>query len=165
MKGNYKESSKVNIIKLKVSDYIFRFEKTELSNAILEYNFDKSKDTIYTNGKNTKEIYNDLINFTIHADDKNGMTYTFSFVVKMSMSELNKLSDKPNNINNYIIAGETTWDNPYDKNYSQLICTFEQKMHYDNPNFYAAKIEENKFSFKISIPEECIFIWFNIEFI
>lgn len=148
--------------KLNVMDYIFRYKGEDLGNCKVEYYFDKMTVTNYKEGSYDVS----LLNIFISASDKLTSNYTFEYAIKMSLDELNKLSDKPNNINEYIYQGETYFSNPYTEDMDSMFIDLylKESMYYDQSNFYVSKLEDNKFIFKVSIPEEYIFMWFIIDF-
>ncbi len=168
-KASYSQIGNVNPSKivrkgLEVQDYVFFYKNEDLNNAKLEYYFDQIMHVEYVDGERKKESFSPLIHLSIIVDDKNKKSFTFDFMIEMDIDMLNKLSDKPNIINEYVIDGEIFFDNPYvDKN-GPLFAYLEESMYHDNPHFWVAKIKKNKFVFKISYPEESLFIWFVVSF-
>ena len=148
--GGVKQTKKVTR-KLHITEYGFVYNKEDLNNGELEYYFDEIMSIEYEDGKRKGETYSPILCFSISAEDSLFNTFTFSFELNMDLGELNKLANKPNDINKYVIEGETFLNNPYEN-------------HCGGPMFLVSKIEENKFIFKVCIPEETFFCWFKVDF-
>lgn len=146
------EPSKIKKIKLRVMDYVFNFKGIDLTQAYLEYYFDKMLTVQYKDGIRQKEKYKPIIFFAITAllDEEE---YSFEFAIEMSLEDLNKLSDKPTNINEYVNQGEVFFNGEID-----LDFTLEESPYLFQPSFVITKLAENKFVFKIQYQE--LFIWF-----
>lgn len=65
------------------------------------------------------------------------------------INDLNKLNDKPNNINDYVLEGDPC-----------LTLT----LYHPTAEFLALKVEGNNIQFKASLPEDNIFLWFALDF-
>ncbi len=148
--------------KLGVADYVFNYKNVDFNNARIEYVFGKSKCVIFVDGIKKEETYSPTIDFSISANDKNKKTYSFDFMINMDIDMLNKMPNKPFNINEYIVQGELFFHNPYIDKVEFMDFSLEEDIYQYSPSFFVQKIEDNKFTFKISY--QCLFIWFNIDF-
>ena len=150
--------------KLKIMDYVFCYKGIDLSNATIKYWFDKIQYIEYENGKRKNEEFSPVINFSISADDETKKTYSFDFMVNMDVSMLNEMSDKPTNINKYIIQGETFfWDAHTNLQVPEFMSfELEENIYQFTPNFSVQKLNHNQFAFKIQYQN--LFIWFHIDF-
>ena len=131
--------------KLEVQDYVFEYNGEDLRGAELKCTF-KNKD---------KEKY-EQITFEISALDKDGQEYSLEFdLVNIS---LDKLTDKLIKVNSHLLSSAYF----YKSEGIPLmdIITEEHSRLYENPaNCWMAKIDDRYF-FKLSIPDEKIFLWF-----
>lgn len=156
-----------NIItkKLNFSDYAFEYKSESLTNATLEYYFNKIECTKYKDAKRKQTTFKPTIEFNISAIDNKNKLFSLSFILELDINTLNNLSTNITTINDYVVDNEVFFTNPYTNNTKQ-IYKGKATDKYSNPsNWWASKIEPNHFFIKISIPEENIFIWFNIDFI
>ena len=151
-------------IKLKVTDYVFCYKGVDLDNAGLRYWFDKILYVQYEDGKRKSEELSPTIDISISASDENKKTYSFDFMINIDVETLNQMSDKPTNINEYIIEGETFFWNASNNsdNPKCMEVYLEESIYHFTPGFFVQKIEEKKFAFKIQYQE--LFIWFHIDF-
>lgn len=150
------EPSKIKKLKLRVMDYVFNYKGIDLTQAYLEYYFDRILTVQYKDGIRQEEKYKPIIFFCVTAvlDEEE---YSFEFAIEMSLEDLNKLSDKPTNINEYVNQGEIFFNGEID-----LDFTLEESPYLFQPSFVVTKLGENKFVFKIQYQE--LFMWFVVDF-
>lgn len=156
------EKSKTFTRKLKITDFVFNYKKEDFVQATLDYYFDNASFVEYKNGKKLKEKTLPLISFSLNAEDINKKIYSFEFIIKMSLKKLEALKDGVKNINSNIITNEIYFNNPYEKNQGPLFCSFKNDINNNMPNFWLYKTK-NKCEFKVSYPEECVFLWFSFD--
>lgn len=113
MKPDYLKVDDKITERLRVMDYVFCYKDVDLNNAILDYHFGKIENVKFENGKKIEESERPTIEFQINADDESKETYGFSFVLDMDLNLLNKMPNRPININEYVIQGEIFFQNPY----------------------------------------------------
>lgn len=113
--------------------------------------------------KSKKETFSSTINFSLKAYDKNQKEYSFDFIINIDNNMLNKLTKKAICINKHVISGEIFFHNPYEKKIEILSLPDENNIYEEKTGFYAAKLTDNIFVFKISYPD--IFIWFHLNLI
>lgn len=164
VKNGGSEKTETITKKLRVMDYVFSYNNEDLINAHVKYFLDQSEIMTFKDGKRDKVYYTPNINIEILGDDKNKKTYSFEFMINLGIDDLNKLSDKPNNINDYVIGGEMFFTDPYSEKTMWLDPYLKTTMYHATAEFLVAKLENNKMHFKVSLPEDGIFLWFIIDF-
>ena len=167
MKAGYSKIGSINptepIIKnLRIMDYIFNYNSVDLNNATLKYWFDKIQHVEYEDGKRKGENFSPTIDFSISADDENQKTYSFDFMVNMDINILNKMPDKPTNINKYVVQGEVFFANPDTKGIEFMDFYEEENIYHFTPSFWVQKLEDKKIAFKVQYQN--LFIWFHVDF-
>lgn len=128
----------------------FLIKERNLRKATLEYQYSQKKIPFFY--------------FCLEAKDELGKNFAFEYELNMGMKELYALPLKPNNINSYVSIGETFFYNPYLDRICMLDFSLEDNMYHDVPSYWVMKLESDCFIFKVSIPEEQIFIWFQVDF-
>lgn len=153
--------------KLKINEYIFEIKQNNIHNAYLEYSFDKIQCSNFKDGKKINTNLIDSINFQISGIDENNKEAYLSFLIKTNLKELNKYTNKPIDITNYLVEGELIVKEPPEDLFG-FLDFYRSKNTIDDmynhiSNLYVFKICENNFIFKLSIPNE-IFLWFKVKF-
>lgn len=153
--------------KLKINEYIFEIKQNNIHNAYLEYSFDKIQCSNFKDGKKINTNLIDSINFQISGIDENNKEAYLSFLIKTNLKELNKYTNRPIDITNYLVEGELIVKEPPEDLFD-FLDFYSSKNTIDDmynhiSNLYVFKICENNFIFKLSIPNE-VFLWFKVEF-
>ena len=153
--------------KLKINEYIFEIKQNNIHNAYLEYSFDKIQCSNFKDGKKINTNLIDSINFQISGIDENNKEAYLSFLIKTNLKELNKYTNKPIDITNYLVEGELIVKEPPEDLFD-FLDFYSSKNTIDDmynhiSNLYVFKICENNFIFKLSIPNE-VFLCFKVEF-
>lgn len=153
--------------KLKINEYIFEIKQNNIHNAYLEYSFDKIQCSNFKDGKKINTNLIDSINFQISGIDENNKEAYLTFLIKTNLKELNKYTNKPIDITNYLVEGELIVKEPPEDLFG-FLDFYSSKNTIDDmynhiSNLYVFKICENNFIFKLSIPNE-VFLWFKVEF-
>lgn len=153
--------------KLKINEYIFEIKQNNIHNAYLEYSFDKIQCSNFKDGKKINTNLIDSINFQISGIDENNKEAYLTFLIKTNLKELNKYTNKPIDITNYLVEGELLVKEPPEDLFG-FLDFYRSKNTIDDmynhiSNLYVFKICENNFIFKLSIPNE-VFLWFKVEF-
>lgn len=153
--------------KLKINEYIFEIKQNNIHNAYLEYSFDKIQCSNFKDGKKINTNLIDSINFQISGIDENNKEAYLSFLIKTNLKELNKYTNKPIDITNYLVEGELIVKEPPEDLFD-FLDFYSSKNTIDDmynhiSNLYVFKICENNFIFKLSIPNE-VFLWFKVKF-
>lgn len=151
--------------KLKVMDYVFVYQGKDLINAYVEYEFGFSEATEFKNGKKSKTYKIPYIDCEISATDGKE-EFSMSFMLQMGLEDFLDLSNKIINVNDKVIEGEMFFFDPYDdsKKSKWLDPYLKPTMYHPLAEFCVTKVEENKIQFKISLPEDDIFLWFVLDF-
>lgn len=153
--------------KLKINEYIFEIKQNNIYNAYLEYSFDKIQCSNFKDGKKINTNLIDSINFQISGIDENNKEAYLSFLIKTNLKELNKYTNKPIDITNYLVEGELIVKEPPEDLFG-FLDFYRSKNTIDDmynhiSNLYVFKICENNFIFKLSIPNE-VFLCFKVKF-
>lgn len=153
--------------KLKINEYKFEIKQNNIHNAYLEYSFDKIQCSNFKDGKKINTNLIDSINFQISGIDENNKEAYLTFLIKTNLKELNKYTNKPIDITNYLVEGELIVKEPPEDLFG-FLDFYRSKNTIDDmynhiSNLYVFKICENNFIFKLSIPNE-VFLWFKVEF-
>ena len=150
--------------KLKINEYIFEIKQNNIHNA---YSFDKIQCSNFKDGKKINTNLIDSINFQISGIDENNKEAYLSFLIKTNLKELNKYTNKPIDITNYLVEGELIVKEPPEDLFD-FLDFYSSKNTIDDmynhiSNLYVFKICENNFIFKLSIPNE-VFLCFKVKF-
>lgn len=153
--------------KLKINEYIFEIKQNNIHNSYLEYSFDKIQCSNFKDGKKINTNLIDSINFQISGIDENNKEAYLSFLIKTNLKELNKYTNKPIDITNYLVEGELIVKEPPEDLFD-FLDFYSSKNTIDDmynhiSNLYVFKICENNFIFKLSIPNE-VFLCFKVKF-
>lgn len=153
--------------KLKINEYIFEIKQNNIHNEYLEYSFDKIQCSNFKDGKKINTNLIDSINFQISGIDENNKEAYLSFLIKTNLKELNKYTNKPIDITNYLVEGELLVKEPPEDLFG-FLDFYRSKNTIDDmynhiSNLYVFKICENNFIFKLSIPNE-VFLCFKVKF-
>lgn len=153
--------------KLKINEYIFEIKQNNIHNAYLEYSFDKIQCSNFKDGKKISTNLIDSINFQISGIDENNKEAYLTFLIKTNLKELNKYTNKPIDITNYLVEGELLVKEPPEDLFD-FLDFYSSKNTIDDmynhiSNLYVFKICENNFIFKLSIPNE-VFLCFKVKF-
>lgn len=109
-----------------------------------------------------------FLHISISTEDENKKVCIFEFMVNMGKEDLKRIPKEPTMMNQYIISGETIFYRP-EEGAEFLNELLEENIYRDTSHFMVQKIEEEKeeekYVFKISMPEEEIFIWFQMNII
>ena len=105
-----------------------------------------------------------FLHISISAEDENKKVCIFEFMVNMGKEDFKRISKESTMMNQYIISGETIFYRP-EEGAEFLNELLEENIYRDTSHFMVQKIEEEKYVFKISMPEEEIFILFQMNII
>lgn len=155
------------MLKLNVSDYVFEIDGKDIINCVLKYYIDEMKNVYYSDGR-VEEIYNPRIVFDIQGFDLDKNEAWISFELNIGLKELNEYSSKPVNIIDKVSMSESFIKRPNEENSTFL--DFEiptdtiDDMYKNISSLWVSKLDENKFIFKVCIPGERVFSFFEIDF-
>ena len=153
---------------LKVNEYVFSYQKKDYKKAILEYDFGTYKYQELLDEEKWEIEMRPFLHISISAEDENKKVCIFEFMVNMGKEDFKRISKEPTMMNQYIISGETIFYRP-EEGAEFLNELLEENIYRDTSHFMVQMIEEEKeeekYVFKISMPEEEIFIWFQMNII
>ena len=149
--------------KLGVSDYVFEIDGNDVESCYVSYELGTYESCEFKN----QEVHKlPVIMIEIKGLLNNEEVY-LSFELKLDIKELNKLTNEPNDMSKYLFEGETLLKKPGEN------VEIDPAWYYSNNTildmyrnlsyFNIAKLEENKFIFKMVIPNE-LFTFFVIDF-
>ena len=107
-----------------------------------------------------------IITIELNGRDYDGNDTGISFDAYLSLDDLRDYTEVPANITDKIIEGHSYVMRPNEKDYSELYIyvpknTLED-MKNDLTTLWLAKIDENNYIFKFSVPLEDVFTYFSI---
>ncbi len=92
--------------KLKISDYVLEIDGKDITKATIEYEFIKITSVSFLDGKKDEVKYNPAISIEIRGIDNNNNEAWFCFELDMSLEQLNKYTNKPVNITEFVSKSE-----------------------------------------------------------
>lgn len=170
-KTYYREITSNNKKKEKVLDffsYVFEIDNSDIKDVKVLYYEDKLEITEFKDGKKSKVYYSPLLCFEMLGLDENNNEVYLSFEINIDLKTLNSFNNGIEDITKYMQETETFIKKPNDTNSRFLdfyIPTNTNKdMFHKLTSFYVLKLEEDKFLFKLTIPSENVFTYFEINF-
>lgn len=154
--------------KLHIYNSYLEINNEDISDLNLEYGFGNHSIVHYSKeGKKTKAEITPCIMFDISGKTKDKKEAYLSFEVNLGLNDLNKISKKPFDISRYIF-----FDGPCCQlgDSESLFLNFRRKtdkiddMYRKSGEAYVFKKKKNIFIFKLFIPDENIFTYFEVDF-
>lgn len=155
--------------KLNVSDYAFELDGWNIVKCYLKFSVNEYENTVhYADGCEEKAKYQ-VISFEINGVDLNTEKEAwFCFELNMSLDELNTYSEKPVNIIDKVSDRESFIKRPTCDNSTFLDFEFptdtKEDMYSNISSVWVSKLDENKFMFKVCVPSEGLFSYFEVDF-
>ena len=153
--------------KLKFPNYIFEIDDKDISDVYVEYTLYDLEKTRWENGKKQEPDITPQICIDVTGTYNEKEVY-FGLELRKGLDYLNKLKiDEVTEISDIVDDGETFMIDLEGNNRSVFMnfpTYTKADMYKEITNFYVLKIKKNHFLFKIQIPTERIFAYFEIEF-
>lgn len=139
----------------------------DITKLKLEYEFGNYTTIYYKDGKKSKEEVKPCITFELRGKNKNQEDVWFEFEVRLGLDDLNKFKQKPIDISKSI-----TFDGP-SLQIGEEPYIFSNFRHNENnindmyhilSSAYVFKKEKNIFIFKLFIPDDNLFTYFEVDF-
>jgi hypothetical protein len=153
--------------KLVFPNYIFEINDIDISDVYVEYELYDMEITSWKDGKKQEpEIYPQM---TIELTGKyNNQEIYFGFDLKKGLKHLNRFKkDEMVEISDLVVEGETFMVNLEGKTTSVFLnrpTNTKEDMYKEITNFYVLKLKKNHFLFKVQIPTERVFAYFEVHF-
>ena len=152
---------------LNIQDYDFIVDNNNITRAKVTYSFGKGQSIYYKDGLREKENYIDEISLELSGLDNQDNEVWISFMLKISLEDLNKYTDIPEDISNYIIKSESFIKRPSDEYATFLELNFKtntkEDIYKNLSSFWISKLDTNIFIFKVCVPNE-VFAYFKVDF-
>lgn len=152
---------------LNIQDYDFIVDNNNITRAKVTYYFGKGQSIYYKDGLREKENYIDEISLELSGLDNQDNEVWISFMLKISLEDLNKYTDIPEDISNYIIKSESFIKRPLDEYATFLELNFKtntkEDIYKNLSSFWISKLDNNIFIFKVCVPNE-VFAYFKVDF-
>ena len=166
--GNNNRIKEVEEI-LNFPDYIFEIDGKDISDAKITYYYDSIENVEFIDGKREKEFSSPLIYLEISGVDDNNKTAFLSFMLKLDLEILNNFDkNKIEDITIYILESESFVKRPNEDKSRFLDYYLPTNKHSDMfhqlTSLYVLKLDDDKFLFKLTIPNENIFTYFEVNF-
>lgn len=162
------ENAYGNKQKLNVCDYVFEIDNNDIMNVEVEYKFFDLTSVSFKDGKKDKTEYLPAILFDISGVDKDNNEAWFSFELDMSLEHLNTYSENPVDITRYLSYAEAFVKKPlmdHSIPLSFYLPTNTTKDIYHNlTSLWVVKKDVNIFIFKLCVPDENLFAFFEVNF-
>lgn len=166
--NNISDSTKKCKQKLKVTDYIFEIDGKEISKVEVEYNFINLTSTSFKDGKKDKIKFIPAISIDISGIDNNNNEAWFCFELDMSLEQLNKYTNQPTDITQYVADCEAFIKKPYMDHSRELDLYFPtntlEDIYHDLTSVWVVKKDTNIFIFKVCVPSDNVFTFFEVNF-
>ena len=153
--------------KLKFPNYIFEINDIDIADVYVEYTYFDYEVTRWKNGKKQPPEVTPEISIDVSGsyEDKN---VSFGIELKKDLKYLNSLKEnKMIEISDIIDRGETFINDLEGASrflYINFPTNTEEDMYKEISHFYLLKKADNHFLFKIEIPTERLFAYFEIKF-
>lgn len=155
--------------KLNVSDYAFELDGRNIIKCFLKYSVNEHENIIrYVDGSEENR-YEPVISIEVNGIDLNSEKEAwFYFELNMGLNELNNYSENPVNIIDKVSKSESFIKRPTCENSTFLDFEFPtdtiDDMYLNLSSLWVSKVDKFKFLFKVCVPSEGLFSYFEIDF-
>lgn len=154
--------------KLHIYNSAFEIANQDIINLELEYEFDQNYYVKYKEGKKVAEGTQQIICFEIIGTNKELKKAAFEFSIYMGLEEMNRLKSKPVDISKKIHFDGPPLKRPNDEENSFINFDYAtdsiRDMFKNLASAYICKKRKNVFIIKVSIPDENVFVYFEVDF-
>lgn len=169
--GKIGNNSKIREVEeiLKFSDYIFELDGKDIIDAKIIYYYDNIESVEFIDGKKGEEYSIPVISLEISGVDDNSNHVFLSFMLKLGLKTLNSFKkNKIEDITKYLLESEMIAKRSNEDESGFLECYLptnsQSDMFHQLTSLYVLKLDDNKFLFKLTIPNENIFTYFEVNF-
>ena len=166
--GNNSKTKEVVEV-LNFPDYVFEMDGKDINDAKITYYYDSIENVEFIEGKRGKEASSPLISLEISGVDDNNRDAFLRFMLKLDLETLNNFdNNKIEDITKYLLESETFVKRPNDDKSQFLDCYLPTNkntdMFHQLTSLYVFKLDKDKFLFKLTVPSENIFTYFEVNF-
>lgn len=153
---------------LNFPDYIFEIDGKDIKDARVIYNYGSLERTEFECGKKTKVTYSPTIDLEILGIDDNLNEAYLCFELNLDLETLNNFNNGIEDITKYMLETEAFIKRPNeDKSVFldfYLPTNKNGDMFHKLTSLYVLKLGNNKFLFKLTVPSENVFTYFEVNF-
>ena len=164
--GNINRTEEVEEV-LNFPDYVFEIDGEDVKDAKVTYYYDNMESVEFVDGKRGKEFLSPLICLEISGINNNNKKAFLSFMLKLDLETLNSFNNGIEDITKYMLETEAFIKRPGDKTIFldfYLPTNKKDDMFHKLTSLYVLKLDNNKFLFKLTVPSENVFAYFEVNF-
>ena len=165
--GNINRAEEVEEV-LNFPDYVFEIDGKDITDAKVAYYYDNMESVEFVNGKRGKEFLSPLLCLEISGVDDNNKNAFLSFMLKLDLETLNNFNNKIEDITKYMLETEAFIKKPNEDKSGfldfYLPTNKNDDMFHKLTSLYVLKLDNNKFLFKLTVPSENVFTYFEVNF-
>lgn len=148
-------------------DYVFEIDGKDIKDARVIYNYGSLERTEFEYGKKGKVTYSPTISLEIFGVDDDDRDVSLSFELNIDLETLNSFNNGIEDITKYMLETEAFIKRPGDKTIFldfYLPTNKKDDMFRKLTSLYVLKLDNNKFLFKITVPSDNVFTYFEVNF-
>lgn len=165
--GNINKTKEVEEV-LNFPDYVFEIDGKDIKDARVIYNYGSLERTEFEYGKKTKVTYSPTINIEILGIDDNFNEAYLCFELNLDLETLNNFNNGVVDITKYMLETEAFIKKPNEDKSGfldfYLPTNKNDDMFHKLTSLYVLKLGNNKFLFKLTVPSENVFTYFEVNF-
>lgn len=164
---NHSKTKEVEEV-LNFPDYVFEIDGKDIKDAKLTYYYDSIDTVEFVNGKRGKEFSSPLLCLEISGVDDDNKDTFLRFMLKLDLETLNNFNDGIEDITKYMIETEAFIKRPNEdrEGFLELYLPTNKNndMFHKLTSLYVLKLDKDKFLFKLTVPSENVFTYFEGNF-
>ena len=144
--------------KLRIQDYVFEYQKKDLKNAFIKLKYGQSVSIPF--GTITEKT-----TFEFTAYDNDDTEYYLEFTINMSKKELEQLNTNLKDISNKVLGTVFLRNSKDNKTELLDFLSSDTESRYSIPSFCWVSKDpqnENKVFIKLLMPNDYLYLWFNM---
>ena len=165
--GNINRTEEVEDI-LNFPDYVFEIDGEDVKDAKVTYYYDNMESVEFVDGKRGKEFLSPLICLEISGINNNNKKAFLSFMLKLDLETLNSFNNGIEDITKYMLETEAFIKKPNEDKSGfldfYLPTNKKDDMFHKLTSLYVLKQGNNRFLFKLTVPSENVFTYFEVNF-
>ena len=165
--GNINKTKEVEEV-LNFPDYVFEIDGKDITDAKVTYYYDNMESVEFVDGKRGKEFLSPLLSLEISGVDDDNKDTFLRFMLKVDLETLNNFNDGIEDITKYMIETEAFIKRPNEEREGfleiYLPTNKNNDMFHKLTSLYVLKLDKDKFLFKLTVPSENVFTYFEGNF-
>ena len=153
---------------LNFPDYVFEIDGKDITDAKVTYYYDNMESVEFVDEKRGKEFLSPLLCLEIYGVDDNNKDAFVSFMLKLDLETLNNFNNRIEDITKYMLETEAFIKKPNEdkSGFLDFYLPTDKKndMFHKLTSLYVLKLDNNKFLFKLTVPSENVFTYFEVNF-